>query len=101
LALVTKLGETLQAPVADLYEWTSKHSAAVRDAQMSFDVKKVTTNRTQARSCTIFRETSNEIVMQNIASMTSQFCWLRPLPDLLHIPKRRGSNETAVFTGEL
>jgi hypothetical protein len=48
-----------------------------------------------------FAGTSNEIVMQSIASMTSQFCWLRPLPDLLHIPKRRGSNETAVFTGEL
>jgi DNA-binding HxlR family transcriptional regulator len=37
----TKLGETLEAPVTALYHWTSKHSAAVRDAQKSFDAKKV------------------------------------------------------------
>ena len=30
-----------------------------------------------------------------------QFCWLRLLPDLLHIPKWRGTKETAVFAGEL
>jgi DNA-binding HxlR family transcriptional regulator len=39
---LTKLSETLQAPVAALCQWTSKHSAAVRDAQKSFDAKKVT-----------------------------------------------------------
>ena len=27
--------------------------------------------------------------------------WLKLLPDLLHIPKWRGSKETAVFAGEL
>jgi len=37
----TKLGETLEAPITALYQWTSKHSAAVRDAQKSFDAKKV------------------------------------------------------------
>jgi DNA-binding HxlR family transcriptional regulator len=52
---LTKLGETLEAPVAALYEWTGKHSAAVRDAQKSFDAKNVTTNRTQAGSGTIHR----------------------------------------------
>ncbi|MCU1250985.1 MAG: putative ester cyclase, partial [Edaphobacter sp.] len=30
-----------------------------------------------------------------------QFCWLRLLPDLLHIPKWRRSEETAVFAAEL
>jgi hypothetical protein len=30
-----------------------------------------------------------------------QFCWLRLLPNLLYIPKWRGSKETAVFAGEL
>ena len=30
-----------------------------------------------------------------------QFCWLRLLPDLLYIPKWRGSKETVVFAGEL
>src|ERR1700723_3803417 len=30
-----------------------------------------------------------------------QFCWLSLLPELLHIPKWRGSKETAVFAGEL
>ena len=39
---LTKLGETLHAPVAALCQWTSKHSAAVRDAQKSFDAKKLT-----------------------------------------------------------
>src|SRR3984957_10891145 len=39
---LTKLGETLHAPVAALCQWTSKHSAAVLDAQKSFDAKKVT-----------------------------------------------------------
>lgn len=37
----TKLGETLEAPVTALYEWTSKHSASVRDAQKSFDARNV------------------------------------------------------------
>ena len=39
---LTKLGETLHTPVAALCQWTSKHSAAVLDAQKSFDAKKVT-----------------------------------------------------------
>jgi DNA-binding HxlR family transcriptional regulator len=37
----TKLGETLEAPITALYQWTSKHSADVRNAQKSFDTKKV------------------------------------------------------------
>lgn len=36
----TKLGETLEAPITALYEWTSKHSADVRNAQTSFDAKR-------------------------------------------------------------
>jgi hypothetical protein len=32
---------------------------------------------------------------------SSQFWWLRLLAGLLHIPKWRGSEEMAVFTGEL
>jgi hypothetical protein len=39
---LTKLGETLHAPVAAHCQWTSKHAAAVLDAQKSFDAKKVT-----------------------------------------------------------
>jgi DNA-binding HxlR family transcriptional regulator len=39
---LTKLGETLGTPVTALCQWTSEHSAAVRDAQKSFDAKKVT-----------------------------------------------------------
>jgi DNA-binding HxlR family transcriptional regulator len=39
---LTKLGETLHAPVAALCRWTGKHSAAVLDAQKSFDAKKAT-----------------------------------------------------------
>jgi DNA-binding HxlR family transcriptional regulator len=37
----TKLGETLEAPITALYQWTSKHSADVRNAQKAFDAKKV------------------------------------------------------------
>jgi len=33
----TKLGYTLEAPVIALYEWTAKHSAAVRVAQERYD----------------------------------------------------------------
>jgi DNA-binding HxlR family transcriptional regulator len=36
----TKLGETLEAPITALYEWTSKHSADVRNAQTFFDTKR-------------------------------------------------------------
>jgi hypothetical protein len=36
-----------------------------------------------------------------VEGLASQFCCLRLLAGLLHIPKRRGSKETAVFTGEL
>ncbi len=36
-----------------------------------------------------------------IEVLASQFCCLRLLAGLLHIPKWRGSKETAVFTGEL
>ena len=39
---LTKLGESLHAPVASLCQWTSQHSAAVLEAQKSFDAKKVT-----------------------------------------------------------
>jgi hypothetical protein len=39
---LTKLGETLEGPIAAFYQWTSKHAAAVLDAQKSFDAKKVT-----------------------------------------------------------
>jgi DNA-binding HxlR family transcriptional regulator len=35
----TKLGETLEAPITALYQWTSKHSNDVRAAQNSFDAK--------------------------------------------------------------
>ena len=52
---LTKLGETLEGPIAAFYQWTSKHAAAVLDAQKSFDAKKVTHNRTQAGSGTINR----------------------------------------------
>jgi len=50
---LTKLGETLHAPVAALCQWTSNHSAAVRDAQKSFDARRSPTNRTQSGSGTI------------------------------------------------
>ena len=46
---LTKLGETLHAPVAALCQWTSKHSAAVLDAQKSFDAKKVTHKSNSSR----------------------------------------------------
>jgi DNA-binding HxlR family transcriptional regulator len=36
----TKLGETLEAPITALYQWTAKHSADVRNAQKAFDTKK-------------------------------------------------------------
>jgi DNA-binding HxlR family transcriptional regulator len=42
----TKLGETLEAPITALYQWTGKHSAAVREAQKSFDAKKVSLKST-------------------------------------------------------
>jgi DNA-binding HxlR family transcriptional regulator len=35
----TELGETLEAPVTALYQWTSKYSAAVQAAQNAFDAK--------------------------------------------------------------
>lgn len=35
----TKLGNTLEAPVTALYEWTGKYSSAVRKAQESFDTR--------------------------------------------------------------
>lgn len=36
----TELGDTLEAPVIALYEWTAKYGAAVRDAQRAFDGKR-------------------------------------------------------------
>jgi hypothetical protein len=36
-----------------------------------------------------------------IAYPSSQFWWLRLLAGLIHIAKRRGSKETAVFAAEL
>jgi DNA-binding HxlR family transcriptional regulator len=35
----TKLGDTLETPVAALYEWTATYSAAVRAAQARYDAK--------------------------------------------------------------
>jgi DNA-binding HxlR family transcriptional regulator len=35
----TKLGDTLEIPVAALYEWTATYSAAVRAAQTRYDAK--------------------------------------------------------------
>jgi DNA-binding HxlR family transcriptional regulator len=46
---LTKLGETLHAPVAALSQWTTKYSAAVLDAQRSFDAKKVTHKSNSSR----------------------------------------------------
>ena len=36
----TKLGDTLEAPVAALYKWTREHSAAVRAAQARYDAQR-------------------------------------------------------------
>jgi DNA-binding HxlR family transcriptional regulator len=35
----TKLGDTLETPVAAFYEWTATYSAAVRAAQARYDAK--------------------------------------------------------------
>jgi DNA-binding HxlR family transcriptional regulator len=35
----TKLGCTIEAPVVALYEWTTRHSAAVRAAQGRYDAR--------------------------------------------------------------
>jgi DNA-binding HxlR family transcriptional regulator len=43
----TKLGDTLESPVAALYQWTKKHSAAVHAAQERYDERRSSTKDQQ------------------------------------------------------
>jgi DNA-binding HxlR family transcriptional regulator len=46
----TKLGDTLEAPVAALYKWTREHSAAVREAQVRYDAQRRGTAEVDSRT---------------------------------------------------
>jgi DNA-binding HxlR family transcriptional regulator len=46
----TKLGDTLETPVAALYEWTGRYSSAVKAAQTRYDTKIATKARSSVQA---------------------------------------------------
>jgi hypothetical protein len=60
----TTLGETLEAPITALYEWASKYSSDLWDAQKSFNAKWASvTSTTKSRSKTLVVQTGNQIAI--------------------------------------